>query len=105
MTMKTDQDYLTKATGGRLNWGLVWLIVFTLAAGLLFSSGFDILLDAWSKPEYSHGPLIPVLSALMFLRELKQYPPQPGPKSDRWQGVLVVLLSIIVAVMGSVLQL
>src|SRR6056297_2900952 len=105
MTMKTDQDYLTKATGGRLNWGLVWLIVFTLAAGLLFSNGFDILFDAWSKPEYSHGPLIPVLSALMFLRELKQYPAQPGPKNDRWQGVIVVMLAVMVMGLGTLLQL
>jgi exosortase D (VPLPA-CTERM-specific) len=55
---------------------------------------------AWQTPEYSHGPLIPVLSALLFLRELKQYPPQPGPKNDRWIGVAVVLFSILVAVLG-----
>jgi exosortase D (VPLPA-CTERM-specific) len=105
MTMITDEDFLTKATGGRLSWGLFWLIVISLAAGVLFSSGFNILLEAWSRPEYSHGPLIPVLSALMFLRELKQYPPQPGPKSDRWLGVLVVLLSIAVVGLGTLLQL
>lgn len=104
MMVITDQDYLTKATGGRLSWGLICLIVISLAAGLLFSSGFAILFEAWRKPEYSHGPLIPVLSALMFLRELKQYPPQPGPKSDRWQGVLVVLLSITVVSLGKLLQ-
>jgi hypothetical protein len=33
-------------------------------------------------PEYSHGPLIPILSGLLFLRtfwQLKEYPPEPGP--------------------------
>lgn len=104
MTMNSDQDYLNNTMGGWRSSGLVWLIVFTLAAGLFFWDGFGILLDAWSKPEYSHGPLIPVLSALMFLRELKQFPPQPGPKSDRWPGVLVVLLSIAVAALGSLLN-
>jgi len=101
----TDQDYLAKATGGWLNWGLFWLIAITLAAGVLFWSGFEILFDAWSMPEYSHGPLIPVLSALMFLRELKQYPPQPGPKNDRWPGVCVVLLAVMVMGLGTLLQL
>jgi exosortase D (VPLPA-CTERM-specific) len=102
--MISDESYLAKATGGWLNWGLVWLAVTVIASGVFFSSGFDVLLDAWSKPEYSHGPLIPVLSALMFLRELKQYPPQPGPKSDRWQGLIVVLVAISIAVTGVLLH-
>jgi exosortase D (VPLPA-CTERM-specific) len=104
MTITSDQDYLTRATGGRFSWGLVWLIVAVVGAGLFFRDGFDVLLDAWSKPEYSHGPLIPVLSALMFLRELKQFPAQPGPKTDRWQGLLVVLVAIIVAGLGRLLN-
>ncbi len=102
--MISDQNFVAKATGGRLSGGLIWLIVILLAAGVFFRSGFDVLLDAWSRPEYSHGPLIPVLSALMFLRELKQYPPQPGPKSDRWQGLLVVLGAVTIAVTGTLLH-
>jgi exosortase D (VPLPA-CTERM-specific) len=102
--MISDQNFLTRATGGRLSWGLVCLIVIILAAGVFFSDGFAVLLDAWSRPEYSHGPLIPVLSALMFLRELKQYPPQPGPKNDRWQGLGVVLVAIMIAVTGVLLN-
>jgi exosortase D (VPLPA-CTERM-specific) len=100
MTTLTDRNYLIKTAGGWLTWGLFWLAITVLAAGLFFSPGFDVLLDAWNRPEYSHGPLIPVLSAIMFLRELKEYPPQPGPKSDRWQGVIVVLISIAVALTG-----
>ncbi|MGX9353142.1 VPLPA-CTERM-specific exosortase XrtD [Shimia sp. W99] len=102
MTVITDQDYPKGASGGWLTWGLVWLVVLTVSSGLFFRDGFDVLLDAWSKPEYSHGPLIPVLSALMFLRELKLYPPQPGPKDGRWQGLLVVVLSIVIASMGRI---
>ncbi|WP_417525535.1 VPLPA-CTERM-specific exosortase XrtD [Marinovum sp.] len=104
MTMISDQEHLTRPAGRRLNWGLFWLAVITLAAGVLFRDGFDVLLDAWSRPEYSHGPLIPVLSGLMFLRELKQYPPQPGPKRDRWPGLVVVLASVVIAGTGVLLH-
>ena len=64
------------------NWGYVWLAVSTVAAAVFFSDGLDALLTAWQKPEYSHGPLIPILSALLFLRQLKEYPPDPGPKRE-----------------------
>ena len=80
--------------------GLFWLAVATIAAGWFFIDGLDALLAAWQTPEYSHGPLIPVLSGLMFLKELKQYPPQPGPKSDRWPGVAVLLLAFTIGALG-----
>lgn len=84
--------------------GLAVLAIATLSAGWFFSDGLDALLAAWKLPEYSHGPLIPVLSALMFLRELKQYPPQPGPKSDRWPGVAVLLLAFLFGALGKLAQ-
>jgi exosortase D (VPLPA-CTERM-specific) len=51
-------------------------------------------------PEYSHGPLIPILSGLLFLRQLKEYPPEPGPKRDRWVGVTVILAAIAMGTLG-----
>lgn len=84
--------------------GLFWLAVATIAAGWFFIDGLDALLLAWQTPEYSHGPLIPVLSALMFLRELKQYPPNPGPIHDRWPGVAVILLAFTVGALGKLSQ-
>ncbi|MGR3511081.1 MAG: VPLPA-CTERM-specific exosortase XrtD [Sulfitobacter sp.] len=104
MTIISDQSYHNKTSAGWLHWGLFWLAVNIVAAGVFFSAGFDVLLDAWSRPEYSHGPLIPILSGLMFLRELKQYPAQPGPKSDRWPGLFVVLVSVAIAVTGVLLS-
>lgn len=81
-------------------WGLFWFAIATIAAGLFFADGIGALLAAWQLPEYSHGPLIPVLSALMFLRELKQYPPEPGPKSDRWPGIILVVMSLLLGALG-----
>ncbi len=83
-----------------LNWGIVWLIIATVFAGVFFIDGLDALLTAWQLPEYSHGPLIPVLSGLLFLRQLKEYPPEPGPKRDRWFGVLVMLFALFCGVLG-----
>ncbi len=84
--------------------GIFLLALATLAAGWFFIDGLDALLLAWQTPEYSHGPLIPVLSALMFLRELKQFPPQDGPVPDRWPGVAVIALAFAFGALGKLAQ-
>lgn len=81
-------------------WGLFWLLIATLSAGLYFSNGLNALLTAWQLPEYSHGPIIPVLSALLFLRQLKTVPVDPAPKSDRWPGVALVLFALAFGALG-----
>ncbi|MEL7460057.1 MAG: VPLPA-CTERM-specific exosortase XrtD [Pseudomonadota bacterium] len=81
-------------------WGVFWLAVATLAAGWFFRDGLDALLVAWQLPEYSHGPLIPVLSGLLFLRQLKDVPVDPGPKRNRWVGVTVILAAISFGTLG-----
>ena len=80
--------------------GVFWLVAGIVASAALFGDGLDALLTAWSLPEYSHGPLIPVLSGLLFLRQLKEYPIDPGPKRKRWIGACVVLASLVVASVG-----
>jgi exosortase D (VPLPA-CTERM-specific) len=83
-----------------VSWGMAWLFLATALAAMFFIDGLDALLAAWSLPEYSHGPLIPVLSALLFLRQLKEYPPEPGPKRDRWIGVAVILAAFAMGSLG-----
>ena len=100
--MTSTESISGKSLSGWFHWGVFWLVVAFIAAILFFRDGFDVLFEAWSRPEYSHGPLIPVLSGLMFLRDLKLHPPQPGPKTDRWPGLVLVLFSIIVATFGTV---
>jgi len=80
--------------------GLFWLAIAIIGGGLFFSDGLDALLTAWQLPEYSHGPLIPILSGFLFLRQLKEVPIDPGPKSDRWVGFMVVLLAVTVGGLG-----
>lgn len=80
--------------------GVFWLAFCILGAAFFFSAGLDALFAAWSRPEYSHGPLIPLLSGLLFLRQLKLYPVDRRTKHDRWVGVAFVLVSLIVATLG-----
>jgi exosortase D (VPLPA-CTERM-specific) len=79
--------------------GLIWLSLATLGAGLFFYEGVDALIEAWSTPEYSHGPLIPVLSGLLFLRQLKEEPVLHGPV-NRVPGLVLLLLSLLLGALG-----
>lgn len=90
----------TRLFRGVNGWGIFWLLVASVAAGLFFIDGLDALLTAWQLPEYSHGPLIPVLSALLFLRQLKEVPVDTGPKRHRWVGVTVILGAIAFGTLG-----
>jgi exosortase D (VPLPA-CTERM-specific) len=86
--------------GAFATWGMFWLIIAVLGAALFFHTGLDALLRAWQLPEYSHGPLIPILSLLLFLRQLKTVPVTQGDIRDRWVGVLVVLLAVAFGTVG-----
>ncbi len=80
--------------------GMMWFLVAIVGAAVFFADGLDALLIAWQRPEYSHGPLIPVLSGLLFLRQLKEVPIDPGPKKDRWLGITVILGAIAFGTLG-----
>jgi len=80
--------------------GMFWLLVAVVGAGLFFAEGIEKLLREWQRPEYSHGPLIPVLSGLLFLRQLKDVPVNTGPVHDRWVGVVVAILAIALGALG-----
>ncbi len=95
MTESAAQTVLNHRVGKSLHLGLLWLLVATVGAFIFLSPGLDALRIAWGLPEYSHAPLIPVLSGLLFLRQLKDYPERPGPIGDRWVGVAVVALALV----------
>jgi len=101
MTTTTDIDAIGRRSGEAGLWGPVWLGLAVVAAVFLFRDGLVALTDAWGTPEYTHGPVIPILSAYLLLHQLKAYPPQAGPVTDRWPGVALVAVSILIAVAGS----
>lgn len=90
------------------SWGLgpgaVWLSLASLAGVIFFYSGIADLWEAWQTPEYSHGPLIPVISAYLFLRQLKGVPAHPGAVTDRGAGVAVLIFALLVGLLGNIAQ-
>ncbi len=92
------------AISAYLNAGVFWLILATLAALLYFQEGTNALLVAWQLPEYSHGPLIPVLSLLLFLRQLKEVPIDLAPVKDRGAGIILMVFAIIFGALGKLSQ-
>ncbi|MEO1459318.1 MAG: archaeosortase/exosortase family protein, partial [Pseudomonadota bacterium] len=85
---------LEGGVGGRLSGGAAQLAgpglfaIAVLAAIAVFWNGFASLVQAWQTPEYSHGPIIPLLSAYMFLREMRDVEPRaPETVRDRGWGV------------------
>src|SRR5688572_8062294 len=85
-------------------WGPIWLALAVICALIYFQEGISALLEAWQLPEYSHGPLIPVLSLLLFLRQLKSVPVNHAPVNDRWPGVLLLLVAMAFGALGKLSQ-
>ncbi len=83
-----------------IGWGLFWLVIATIGALAFFIEGIQALLSAWQLPEYSHGPLIPVLSALLFLRQLKTVPENHGAADWRWVGFAVLIVALLFGLLG-----
>ena len=100
MTSSTQDDAGEVFRLERIWPGILWLGVAILGAALAFHDGIVELVTAWQQPEYSHGPLIPVISGYLFLRQLKQVSPSAGPVRDRWPGVLVMLLALAMGLVG-----
>ena len=92
------------ATLSRENFGMLWFILALVAALPLFWSGFVSLGEAWITPEYSHGPIIPILSGYLFLRDMRKVPPKAGPVTDRWPGLAITILALVIAIFGNLVR-
>jgi len=84
--------------------GLALFIVLLAVSLPIFWIGFVSLARAWSTAEYSHGPLIPLISLYLFLRELRRAPlPQANPPL-RWPGAVVVAGALALAGLGNLMR-
>lgn len=85
--------------------GSIFFAILVLSAIPIFWNGFISLIDAWSTPEYSHGPLIPIISLYLFLRELRNDPVQIGePVLRRWIGYFVIVIGMALGIVGNLVR-
>lgn len=84
--------------------GLFWFALLVLSALPVFWIGFVSLAEAWMTPEYSHGPLIPLISLYLFLRELRHAPASAGTDRTRWPGVVVIALGLALGILGNIVR-
>lgn len=85
--------------------GLGWLLLLTLSAVPVFWIGFVSLGEAWITPEYSHGPLIPIISLYLLLRELRHAQPvAPQAQMNRLPGLIVIFLGLFIGIFGNIIR-
>ncbi|MFN4128276.1 MAG: VPLPA-CTERM-specific exosortase XrtD [Paracoccaceae bacterium] len=85
--------------------GLGWFALLVVAAIPVYWIGFVSLGAAWITPEYSHGPLIPLISMYLFLRELRDDPaPTVGAVRNRKPGIALVLFSLAFGIFGNLVR-
>lgn len=101
----TDSRALTPGLSG-VNLAGVLLFAALIGVALpVFWLGLVSLGRAWSTPEYSHGPLIPLISLYLFLRELRRDPPAPpGTPARRGPGIGLMLFGMGIAVLGNLVR-
>ena len=84
--------------------GLGWLLLLVASAIPVFWLGFVSLGQAWMTAEYSHGPLIPLISLYLFLRELRAVPAPASAPTDRGPGIAVIALALLFGLFGNLVQ-
>jgi exosortase D (VPLPA-CTERM-specific) len=82
------------------------LFLLLIASALpIFWLGFVSLGKAWSTAEYSHGPLIPMISLYLFLRELRKSPDWPASTPrDRRPGIALIGFALLFGIFGNLVQ-
>ncbi|MFA9229798.1 MAG: VPLPA-CTERM-specific exosortase XrtD [Microgenomates group bacterium] len=85
--------------------GLAWFILLVVAGMPVFWMGFGSLARAWSTPEYSHGPLIPLISLYLFLRELRHTDTAPAnTPANRKPGIALILFALTFGIFGNLVR-
>ena len=86
-----------------LNAGLPWLILAALGIAAFYWTGLVSLVDAWGRPEYSHGWLIPLVAAFLFVRQARLLEPGSA-KEESFAGLLVVAAGLFVGLFGNLVH-
>lgn len=82
--------------------GLSLFALLILTALPIYWIGIQSLGRAWITPEYSHGPLIPLISLYLFLRERHQTEPVTGQKNAK-PGIALIIAALALGVFGNLI--
>ncbi|MBN9669874.1 VPLPA-CTERM-specific exosortase XrtD [Roseibium aggregatum] len=82
---------------------LPWIAVAAAGAAAFFWDGLISLGAAWARPEYSYGPLVPLITGYMTLREIHKHPVKPDHGS-RAIGLIVFALSLAIGLVGNLVE-
>ena len=89
----------------RVSYGLLWIGLALVGMVAFYWTGLASLLDAWSRPEYSHGYLIAPIALYLFLVQLNNEGKDSGPPPARRKaGVAVVFLGLAVGLLGNLVH-
>ncbi|MET1414854.1 VPLPA-CTERM-specific exosortase XrtD [Roseibium sp. HPY-6] len=80
-----------------------WILVASLGAAAFYWDGLISLGAAWSRPEYSYGPLVPLITGYMTLLEIHRHPVKPDHGS-RIVGFVVLGLALLVGLLGNLVE-
>lgn len=69
------------------------LAALTAALAVAYLDTLSITFEFWTKPEYSHGYLVPAFALVLLW--LRYEPFTPVPMAERWWGVAIVAGSLL----------
>ena len=85
--------------------GAMWLAIAAVGIAAFYWTGLISLFDAWERPEYSHGYLIPPIAFYLFLNMLPAtVSDSPGTRLSRSLGIAVLILALAVGLLGNLVS-
>jgi exosortase D (VPLPA-CTERM-specific) len=85
--------------------GLPWLAIAALGLTAFYWTGLVSLLEAWARPEYSHGYFIPAIAGFLILRAMRDMEPASDSahanKLGSGLGVAFVVVGLVVGLLGN----
>jgi exosortase D (VPLPA-CTERM-specific) len=77
-----------------------WVCLIAIGGTAYFWSGLISLGEAWARPEYSYGPLVPLITGYLALREIHRQPLRPDAGS-RLPGFALFVVAMLVGLVGN----
>lgn len=81
-------------------WGAVLLAASLFALAVFSVSGLLSLPEAWARPEYSHGYLIPFIALYLLMRRVESQT-ENGVVPLRWPGLVLLVLAMALILLGN----